>query len=55
MAAKLTRLTHKSYITALISRELYHLHFSLQSASSGTFGYTLVQQNEQLYHSFNNR
>jgi hypothetical protein len=28
--------------TALSGRELYHLQFSLQAASSETFGYTLV-------------
>jgi hypothetical protein len=41
MAAKLTRLTHKnSDTTASSDRELYHLQFSLQAASSETFGYT---------------
>jgi hypothetical protein len=40
MAVKLTRLTHK--IAAHNGRELYHLQFSLQTASSETFGYTFV-------------
>jgi hypothetical protein len=35
MAAKLTRMTHKIAI-------LLHLQFSLQAASSETFGYTLL-------------
>jgi hypothetical protein len=43
METKLTRLTHKnSDTTALSGRELYHLQFSLQAASPGTFGYILV-------------
>jgi hypothetical protein len=42
MAAKLTRLTHKTDTTALSGRELYHLQFSLQAASSETFGYTFL-------------
>jgi hypothetical protein len=41
MATKLTRLTHKIWITAASSgRELYHLQFSLQAANRDTFGYT---------------
>jgi hypothetical protein len=44
MAAKLTRLTHKTDATALSDREMYHLQFSLQAASPETFGYTLVYQ-----------
>jgi hypothetical protein len=39
IAAKLTRLTHKTDITAPGGREL---QFSLQAASPETFGYTLV-------------
>jgi hypothetical protein len=43
MAAKLTRLTHKSGdTTAPSGRELYRLQFSLQEASPETFGYTLL-------------
>jgi hypothetical protein len=43
MAAKLTRLTHKiSDTIAPSGRELYHLKFSLQTASPETFGYTHV-------------
>jgi hypothetical protein len=42
MAAKLTRLTHKSDTTAPSGRELYHLQLSLQAASLETFGYNLV-------------
>jgi len=40
MAAKLTRLTHKTDITAPSGRELYHLQSSLQAASPEAFGYT---------------
>jgi len=48
MAAKLTRLTHKTEMTtAPNGRELYHLQFSFQAASSETFGYTLVQENNE--------
>jgi hypothetical protein len=43
MATKLTRLTQKnSDTTAPSGKELYHLQFSLQAASSVTSGYTLV-------------
>jgi len=42
VATKLTRLTHKiAIITAPSGRELYHLQFSLQTASPETFRYTL--------------
>jgi len=34
--------SHTSDTTAPSRRELYHLQFSLQAASPGTFGYTLV-------------
>jgi hypothetical protein len=41
MAAKLTRLTHKIAMQLAPSgRELYHLQFSLQSASPETSGYS---------------
>jgi len=42
MAGKVARLTQNSDTTAPSGRELYHLQFSLQEASPGTFGYTLV-------------
>jgi hypothetical protein len=43
MAAQLTRLAHKIAIQLhLNGRELYHLQFSLQTASPGTFGYTRI-------------
>jgi hypothetical protein len=34
--------SQNSDTTALSSRELYHLHFSLQVASPEAFGYTLL-------------
>jgi len=43
MAAKLTRLTHKTAITQS-GRELYHLQFSLQAASPETSVYILLYQ-----------
>jgi len=43
MAAKLTRLTHKSHTTAPSGKQLYHLQLLLQAASPGTFGYILVR------------
>jgi len=43
MVARLARLTHKIVIQLhLVARELYHLQFSLQAASPGTFRYTLL-------------
>jgi len=42
MAAKLTRLTQNIDTTSPSGRELYHFQSSLQTASPGTFGYTLV-------------
>jgi hypothetical protein len=38
MAAKLIRLTHK----IAIQLHLYHLQFSLQAASPGSFGFTVI-------------
>jgi hypothetical protein len=53
MAAKLTRLTHKiGNTTAPSGRELYHLQFSLQAASSETFdtpSYHLIPYNAPCY------
>jgi hypothetical protein len=43
MAAKLTTMSHKTATQPhLVTRELYHLQFSLQAASPETFGYTFV-------------
>jgi hypothetical protein len=43
MAEKLTRLTHKIAIQLhLVAQSCAHLQFSLQAASTETFGYTLV-------------
>jgi hypothetical protein len=42
MAAKLTRLTHKIAIKMHLVAELYHLQFSLLTASPETSEYILV-------------
>jgi hypothetical protein len=42
MVAKLTKLTHKRDTAAPSGRELCHLQFSRQAASSETSGYTIV-------------
>jgi len=48
MATKLIRLTQNSNTTAPSGRALHHLQFSLQEASPGTFGYTLIATYLQL-------
>jgi hypothetical protein len=45
VAAKLTILNHKTDTIAPSGRQLYHLQFSLQTASPETFGYILVHAN----------
>jgi len=43
MAAKLTTMSHKTATQPhLVTRELYHLQFSVRAAGPETFGYTLV-------------
>jgi hypothetical protein len=51
MAAKLARLTHKIAIQLHLVQQLYHLQFSLQAASSETFGHTVVYSNDRARHS----
>jgi hypothetical protein len=49
MAGKLTD-SQNSGTTAPSGRELYHLQFSLQTASPENFGYTLVRNTKTKYH-----
>jgi hypothetical protein len=43
---------HNSDTTASSGRELYYLQFSLQAASSETFGYTFVSPCEYVRNSY---